>query len=231
MTKLRVRLFAGLRERAGSGELLTDWSEGMTLGSLKARLEASHPELGSLGFVRGVIGTEYAPDERAVGPQDEVSLLPPVSGGAPGVEFGVFEIHSEPLDVAAAQARVAHESCGAVVTFTGMTRATNRGQQVARLDYEAFEAMAASEMARIFRECRESFDSETDPERALRLYCAHRTGTVGVGEPSVVIAAASPHRELAFGAARFLIDELKRSVPLWKKECYADGHHWIGDRS
>lgn len=231
MTQLRVRLFAGLRERAGSGELLADWAEGMTLGALKEQLETRYPELGSLGHVRGVIGTEYAPDGRSVGAEDEVSLLPPVSGGAPGVEFGVFEIHEGALDVADAQARVAHESCGAVVTFTGMTRATNRGQPVVRLDYEAFHAMAATEMERIFRECRDTFESESDPERALRLYCAHRTGTVGVGEPSVVIAAASPHRDVAFRAARFLIDELKRSVPLWKKECYADGHHWIGDRS
>lgn len=231
MSKLRVRLFAGLRERAGAGEVSLDWSPGLTLADLKERLESTHPELGALGHVRGVIGTEYAPDEREVAAGDEVSLLPPVSGGAPGVELGVFEIHEDPLDVAAAQARVAHPSCGGIATFTGTTRATNRGKDVVRLDYEAFEAMARTEMERIFRSCREELDSESDPDRALRLYCAHRTGTVGVGEPSVIIAAASPHRDLAFRAARYLIDELKRSVPLWKKECYADGHEWIGDRS
>ena len=142
---------------------------------------------------------------------------------------GVFELSAEPIDVGALYARVVHSSCGAVVTFTGTTRDHNRGQDVQKLDYEAFEAMSGPEMARIFDECRERFSG--DESTLLRMLCVHRVGTVGVGEPSVVIAVASPHRAQAFEAARFLIDTLKERLPVWKKEVYSDGHHWIGDRS
>ena len=98
-----------------------------------------------------------------------------------------------------------------------------------RLEYEAFEEMTAPEMARIFARCRAKV--ATAPDRELRMLCQHRVGAVEVGEPSVVIAVASPHRDGAFEACRFLIDELKRSMPIWKKEVYADGQQWVGDRS
>lgn len=215
------------------------------MGDLKAELARRRPELGSLAHVAGVVGTSYAPDTTRIDPGDEVALLPPVSGGS-GVpqgsggsdyESGVFRLCAEPLDIAALGAEVAHPTCGALITFTGMTRDTNRGQQVERLDYEAFTAMAGPEMERIFADCRLQFGSGSeeagqDPAtRRLRMLCAHRTGTVGVGEPSVVIAVASPHRDTAFAAARHLIDTLKERLPVWKKEVYGDGHHWIGDRS
>jgi MoaE-MoaD fusion protein len=229
--QLTVRLFAVLRERAGAECLhLDDLPDDLDVGGLKAILAERHPELGPLEHVAGVIGTDYVRDDRLLAGGDEVALLPPVSGGS-GLEYqaGVFELRAEPLDPGALQARVQAPSCGAVVGFTGVTRQRNRGQDVSRLDYEAFEAMAGPEMARIFAECRERFaDGE---ERALRMLCVHRTGTVAVGEPSIVIAVASPHREAAFLAAKFLIDTLKQRLPVWKKEVYGDGHHWIGDRS
>lgn len=115
-------------------------------------------------------------------------------------------------------------------TFTGTTREHNRGKRVVRLEYEAFEAMTGPEMARIFERCRRELDADA-ASRALRMLCQHRVGVVEVGEPSVVIAVASPHRDLAFRACRFLIDELKASLPVWKKEIYPDGEHWIGERS
>ncbi len=215
------------------------------MGDLKAELARRRPELGSLAHVAGVVGTSYAPDTTVIGSGDEVALLPPVSGGCGGsggpevgdYERGVFRLCAEPLDIAALGAEVAHPSCGALITFTGMTRETNRGQSVERLDYEAFTAMAGPEMERIFADCLEqhgpgSAAPARDPAtRRLRMLCAHRTGTVGVGEPSVVIAVASPHRDSAFAAARHLIDTLKERLPVWKKEVYGDGHHWIGDRS
>lgn len=229
---LRVRLFAALRERAGRDELLlAGLPDELDLGGLKRELARRHPELGDLAHVAGVVGTEYAGDERPLAPGDEVALLPPVSGGSgeDDLEAGRFELSGEPLDPGAAQARVAHPACGAIVLFTGTTRESNRGQDVVRLDYEAFHAMAGPEMARIFAECRERFGG--DAARRLRMLALHRTGTVGVGDPSVVIAVASPHRDAAFLAARFLIDTLKERLPVWKKEVYGDGHHWIGDRS
>ncbi|MEM7311366.1 MAG: molybdenum cofactor biosynthesis protein MoaE [Planctomycetota bacterium] len=241
--QLRIRLFAGLRERAGADELTVDGlPDELDVAGLKRLLEERHPELGTLGHVRGVVGTSYVPDGTVLAEGDEVALLPPVSGGAPedeALERGIFELSSEALDAAGCQRRVEHPSCGAVVCFTGLTRDRNRGQDVDRLDYEAFGEMAGAEMARIFAACRARFGPDR-PDRAegfepadyrLRMLTQHRTGTVRVGEPSVIIAVASPHRDAAFGAARFLIDELKASVPLWKKECYAAGHHWIGDRS
>jgi molybdopterin synthase catalytic subunit len=166
----------------------------------------------------------------------ELALLPPVSGGAPeadAFELGVFELSAGPLDPGDCQRRVAHPACGAIVLFTGTTRATNREREVVRLEYEAFEAMAGPEMGRIFARCRERFGDVDGrrTERRLRMLCVHRTGTVGVGEPSVVVAVASPHRLQAFEACRFLIDELKRSLPVWKREVYPDGRHWVGDRS
>ncbi len=232
--ELVVRLFASLRERAGGEELhLSDLPADLDLAGLKRELERRHPELGDLGHVRGVLGTRYVPDDTPLGDAGEVALLPPVSGGSGAEEAalvrGIFELLSDPLDPLACQRRVSHESCGAAVVFTGTTRDTNRGKEVRRLDYEAFEAMSGPEMERIFADCVERFGD--DGERRLRMLCQHRVGVVEVGEPSVVIAVASPHRDAAFLACRFLIDELKTRLPVWKREVYGDGHHWIGDRS
>ena len=214
----------------------------LDVSGLKRELATQHPELGDLSFVRGVIGTNYVSDETRIAPGDELSLLPPVSGGAPdddeALEAGVFELVGEPIDQAACAARVAHPSCGANLVFTGSTRESNRGREVTRLDYDAFEEMSGPEMQRIFRECRAEFGTEGRPgeegfqaERRLRMLCQHRTGVVEVGAPSVVIAVASPHRDTSFEACRFLIDTLKARLPVWKKEFYTEGDHWIGDRS
>jgi MoaE-MoaD fusion protein len=235
--KLTVRLFAALAERAGTRALVLEGlPDALTLGELKREIERQHPAVGTLAHVAGVVGTQYAKDDRVIQAADDVSLLPPVSGGAPdtdeALERGVFELSSEPIDASACQRRVAHPACGAITLFTGTTRDLNRGQRVVRLDYEAFDAMTGPEMARIFERCLAALRSEAaSPEVRVRMLCVHRVGTVTVGEPSVVIAVASPHREAAFRACRFLIDELKQTLPIWKKEIYADGHHWIGDRS
>jgi molybdopterin synthase catalytic subunit len=237
--RLAVRLFAVLRERAGTARLvLDDLPAGLDVAGLKRELALRHPELGDLGAVRGVLGTRYVPDATPLDGAEELALLPPVSGGsgdaekegeAAALERGLFELSPRHLDVGACFQRVSHPACGAVCLFTGTTRATNRGQAVTHLEYEAFEAMAGPEMARIFARCRET--SGGVGGELLRMLCVHRTGTVSVGEPSVVIAVASPHRDAAFRAGRFLIDELKASLPVWKKEHYQGGAHWVGDRS
>jgi len=237
--QITVRLFAGLRERAGAERLtLERLADGLDVAGLKRALEQRHAELGPLAGVRGVLGTRYVHDGTPLEDGQEVSLLPPVSGGSSpreALEEGVFEISGEELDPAAIRRRLASARCGAIVLFTGTTRATNRGKRVERLDYEAFAAMAETEMGAIFAECNARFGpaaAGSEPEsRALRMLAVHRTGTVRVGDPSIVIGVASPHRDAAFQACRFLIDQLKERVPLWKKEVYADGHHWIGERS
>lgn len=232
---LSVQLFASLRARAGRAVIeLHGLPDELDVGALKRELERRHPELGALDHVRGVIGTNYVRDDTRLARGELVSLLPPVSGGAPQSDaelaLGVFELCAEHIDGALAAARVAHPNCGAVCSFVGATRDHNRGRRVVRLEYEAFEAMTGPEMARIFERCRTEHAADAEA-RALRMLCLHRVGVVEVGEPSVVIAVASPHRDLAFRACRFLIDELKQSLPIWKKEIYADGEHWIGDRS
>ena len=232
--KVTVRLFALLRERAGRSEIdLEGLPERLDVAELKRELERRVPALGSLARVRGAVGTAYVPDSRPLADGESVSLIPPVSGGAADraedLARGVFELCDRPLAPASALERVRDAACGAVATFTGTTRAVNGGKTVVRLEYEAFEAMTGPEMQRIFERCRAAV--ATSEERALRMIVLHRVGVVGVGEPSVAIAVASPHRDAAFAACRFLIDELKRSLPIWKKEVYADGAAWIGERS
>jgi molybdopterin synthase catalytic subunit/molybdopterin converting factor small subunit len=238
--KIVVRLFAGLRERSGAERLELEVEEGLDLAGLKRELERRRPELGPLAGVRGVLGTSYVPESTRLAAGSEVALIPPVSGGSgrgdeAALRAGVFELSAAPLEPEAARARVARRTCGGTLVFVGSARERNRDKDVVRLDYEAFASMAEAEMRRIFGACRERFGppsapAGTDPA-ALELFMLvqHRTGRVEVGEPSVVVAVASPHRDAAFKAARFLIDALKRSVPLWKKELYADGGHWIGE--
>jgi molybdopterin synthase catalytic subunit len=233
--RLTVQLFASLRERAGRAQLELDGlPDDLDVRALKRELASRAPELGSLDVVRAVIGTRYVGDDTRLTDGSSVALLPPVSGGGHDSDGdlarGVFELSRDPLDVALAHKRVVHPSCGGVCAFTGSTREHNRGKRVVRLEYEAFDAMTGPEMARIFERCRAELEADAGP-RALRMLVQHRVGVVEVGEPSVVIAVASPHRDLAFRACRFLIDELKASLPVWKKEIYPDGEHWIGERS
>lgn len=242
--KIRLLLFAGLRERAGTEALEVELDNGLDLAGVKRELERRFPAWGSLEHVRGVLDRAYVRDDAVPSEGCELALIPPVSGGAPrgdvgdeaaeaALRRGVFELCSEPLDAARAQARVGHASCGAICVFAGCTRDNNRGESVVRLEYEAYDAMTEPEMARIFERCVHEFGDPDGmrPDLALRMLCQHRTGIVEIGEPSVVIAVASPHRVAAFSACRYLIDELKKTLPVWKKEIYPDGHHWIGDRS
>ena len=235
--RVRVRLFAGLRERAGAGELELELAPASTVADLKRALEARVPALAPLAGVRVALDRTYASEDASIGDAREVALIPPVSGGSGergespedrALAEGVVELCAEPLDAAAAQRRVEHRSFGAVVLFSGLARDESRGRSVLRLEYEAYEAMLAPEMARIFARCRET--CAATPERRLRMLVVHRTGVVPIGEAAVVVAVASPHRDAAFQAARFLIDELKRSLPVWKRECYPGGEAWIGDR-
>ncbi len=231
---LTLRLFAGLRERAGRERLLlTHLPDGLDVAGLKRHVEQRHPELGSLESALAVLGTEYIAETTRLTAGSELALLPPVSGGAPdsdqALERGVFELCTKPLDVEAARVRIGHAAQGAQIVFVGTARDFSRGKSVLCLEYEAFEAMTTPQMARIFHACRD----ELGPERArgLRMLCLHRVGVVPVTEPAVVIAVSSPHRAEAFLACRFLIDELKRSLPIWKKEVYQDGAAWLGERS
>lgn len=230
--ELTLCFYAALRERAGGARLgCAGLPEGLTVFELKRELERRHPQLGSLAHVRAVLEQRYVPEETPLRDGQEVHLLPPVSGGQGEAPPGDrFVLSPTPLDPAAWLAAVAEPGLGGQCLFVGSVRDSNRGRPVVRIDYEAFEAMAGPEMQRIFEECHQSLDPERRPERRLRLAVAHRIGAVEVGQPAVVVAAASPHRDSAFAACRFLIDTLKQRLPIWKHERYPDGSCWIGDR-
>ncbi len=205
-----VRLFAGLRERAG-------WSqrdiEAATVADVWSTLGLGDEPAGLLYAVN----QRYAPRETVLAEGDEVAVIPPVSGGA-------FLLSDEPLSLERVVEEVRDERAGAIATFTGTTRLTSRGRTVLQLDYEAYEGMAESVMAEIGEEIRRRYD-------LCAVAIHHRTGRVGIGETSVVIAVSAPHRADALAACQDAIDALKERVPLWKKESYEGGEEWIGHGS
>ncbi len=133
---------------------------------------------------------------------------------------GFFEITTEPLDVGAIARRVVPESCGAIVTLDGFVRQFTKGRETLYLEYEGYQPMALKEMEKLIVRAHEEFE-------IANVGIVHRLGKLEIGETSVVISVASPHRRAAFEACEWLIKELKRTVPIWKKEVYADGETWI----
>jgi MoaE-MoaD fusion protein len=203
-----VKLFAGLRERAGFSERELD---GVT------RVADVWPALGLGDEPPGLlyaVNKEYADRNRELAEGDEVALIPPVSGGA-------FLLSEEPLSVEAVVREVETEEAGAVAAFVGTTRLHSRGRTVQHLEYEAYTGMAEKVMAEIAEALKGGYDLS---EIAIH----HRVGRVGIGETSVVIAVSAPHRHDALAACRDAIDTLKQQVPLWKKEVYEGGEEWIG---
>jgi MoaE-MoaD fusion protein len=206
-----VKLFAGLRERAGWSERELDGVA--TVADVWPRLEIGEEPQGLLYAVN----KEYAERERPLEAGDEVAVIPPVSGGA-------FVLSAEPLRLQAAVEEVQDEHAGAIATFVGTTRRESRGRTVMHLDYEAYAGMAERVMEDIAGELAARY-------RLCRISIHHRVGRVGIGETSVVIAVSAPHRHDALSACRDAIDTLKERVPLWKKEVYDGGEQWIGQGS
>jgi MoaE-MoaD fusion protein len=208
--KVAVKLFAALREQAGTRQRVVELGDG-------AAVEDVWPALGLGDEPSGLVyAVNRAYVERSVplADGDEVAVIPPVSGGA-------YRLSDEPLSLERVAAEVASDDAGAIATFVGTTRARSRGRDVIRLEYEAYEGMAEAEMERIARDLRERHD-------VIDVAIHHRVGPVEIGETSVVIAVSAAHRAAAFDACREAIDTLKKSVPLWKKELYAGGEEWIG---
>jgi molybdopterin synthase catalytic subunit len=206
-----VRLFAGLRERAGVARLELDGVA--RVGDVWGKLDLGDEPSGLMYAVN----REYADRDAPVQDGDEVALIPPVSGGD-------FRIGEEPLDVDRAAAEVETPDAGAVVTFVGTVRRHSRDREVEYLDYEAFEEMAEPMLARLGDELAAKHD-------ICKIAVHHRIGRVEIGEASIVIAVSAPHRAAAFDACREAIDTLKETIPLWKKEVYAGGEEWIGQGS
>jgi molybdopterin synthase catalytic subunit len=212
--RVRVRLFAALRELAGTSERELELPEGACVADVWRRM----PELGTEpeGLLYA-LNQEYVKPDRELADGDELAVIPPVSGGA-------FRLTSDRIDLGAVVAEVADDQAGAVATFVGTTRAHSRGRAVEYLEYEAYEGMAEQEMARIAEELKSRYD-------LCAVAVTHRVGRVEIGETSVAIAVSAPHRADALAACKDAIDTLKQTVPLWKKEVYEGGEEWIGKGS
>jgi molybdopterin synthase catalytic subunit len=222
---VKARLFARLREQAGTEVETMELPAGSTVADVYEALRRAHPTLEpDRAAVRAALNQEFADWGAAVKDGDEVAFIPPVSGGTHGVGV-LFELTNRPLDSKRMETAVAHKGAGAICTFTGIVRDSSRGQSVTHLDYEAYGEMAVAQMRRIGDEIAERW-----PE--ARVAMAHRTGSLEIGEASVVVSVSSPHRAEAIAACKWGIDRLKESVPIWKKEHAADGTYWIeGDQA
>ena len=206
--RVKVRLFAGLRERAGWGERELDGVS--RVGDVWSTLGLG-PEPEGLLYA---VNKEYADGEHELADGDEVAIIPPVSGGS-------FRLSADALSLDAAVDEVRDERAGAIATFVGTTRVASRGRTVHHLEYEAYEGMAENVMAEIAASLQERYD-------LCEVAIHHRVGRVEIGDASVVIAVSAAHRQDALAACKDAIDALKEQVPLWKKEVYEGGEEWIG---
>ena len=198
--------------------------EGTTVAALVERLRngAAHPVWSSLAVA---VNREYAAASAVLHEGDEVALLPPVSGGVDGADATpIVSLTRARIDRDALVATLQQPRDGAVVVFDGIVRDNTRGRKTLYLEYESYEEMALAEMQKMAREAGERFAVD-------RVGVVHRLGRLEVGESSIVIVVTSAHRAAAFDACRWLIDTLKRTVPVWKKEHFADGAVWTDGES
>lgn len=212
--KIELLFFGAARDLAGVHQASEELPEGETLGSLCLKVLDRFPSLGQIaGSLLLAVNQEIAGPAKILCEGDEVAFLPPVSGGE---EQLLCQMTRETIDAAALAASLKTPSDGAVVLFEGIVRNNSDGRETLYLEYEAYDPMALREMDVISREAREKFPIG-------RLAMVHRTGRLEIGETSVAIAVASPHRAAAFEACRYAIDQLKRRAPIWKKEHFPGG--------
>jgi MoaE-MoaD fusion protein len=219
---IRVLFFAHLRERCGVRETVLELPAGARVEEARTELRHRYEGLGGEPL-RVAVNQVYVDNTHPLRDNDELALIPPVSGGAPGDERSraVYRVTDEAIDAAALLSAVADPRAGASVLFVGSTRQDNEGRVVERLEYEAYREMAGAEMAAIGDDIARRWP-------VIAVAMVHRLGVVVVGEVSVAVAVSAPHRAEAFAACRYGIDTLKARVPIWKKEHYQGGAVWIG---
>jgi molybdopterin converting factor subunit 1 len=224
--RIRVLFFGLLKDICGRADELLELPEGATTGSVFDHYANAFPRLremaASIVLARN---HEFSNAAQPIFDGDEVALLPPVSGGAysshiEDPEGHLFAITRDPLDARAIEAQILEGFDGAIVTFAGVVRNNTRGRGTLRLEYECYEPMAIRKMAEIGREIAGQF-------AISRIAMLHRLGTLEIGEASVIVMVAAPHRKPAFDAALEGINRLKKLVPVWKKEFFADGEVWV----
>jgi molybdopterin synthase catalytic subunit/molybdopterin converting factor small subunit len=208
--RVRVRLFAGLRERVGMGENELELPEGARARDVWDVLQLG-PEPAGLAYA---VNRQYVDRDHGLEDGDELAIIPPVSGGA-------FRLVEGPIDVQAVLKEVETDEAGAIASFVGTVRAHSRDRDVVQLEYEAYEGMAEEVMGQLAAALKVKYD-------LCEVAITHRVGRVEIGEASVVIAVSAPHRQDALAACAEAIDTLKNTAPLWKKEVYEGGEEWIG---
>jgi molybdopterin synthase catalytic subunit len=248
---VRVLFFGAARDVVGQTKVDVSLKRNSTAASAFEEVLEKFPKLRRFGrSLLFAVNQEYAAADREVKDGDELAVFPPVSGGS-GVDpetrrygdaetgtAGVspastlkateaerkthdfFELTTEAIDVGAVARRVVLPECGATVTLDGYAREWTKGRQTLHLIYEAYAPMAQRELERLGREAHERFE-------IAHIGIVHRTGRLEIGETSVVIAVSAPHRRTAFEACEWAIRELKRTVPIWKKEIFEDGEVWV----
>jgi len=214
---IRVLFFGAARDAVGANQMELALEAPATVSSafqsLKERFEKLERFGRSLLFA---VNQEYATPDTQLKENDELAVFPPVSGGSQ--DF--FELTTEAIDVGELARRVVLPECGATVTLDGYAREWTKGKRTLYLVYEAYEPMALTEMQRVGAEAHKQFE-------IAHIGIVHRTGRIEIGETSVVIAVGAPHRRAAFQACEWAIKELKRTVPIWKKEIFENGEEWV----
>jgi molybdopterin synthase catalytic subunit len=224
---VRLLFFGAARDEAGTDETELALADLADMVAARAAIFARYPTL-QTRFGRSLllaVNQTYVPADTLISDGDELAVFPPVSGGVdeaptetPSADF--FELTNEPIDVGAVARRVVRNECGATVTLDGYVREWTKGRRSLYLEYEGYAPMALKEMERLGRQAHEQFEIS-------HLGIVHRLGRLEIGETSVVISVGAPHRRAAFAACEWAIKELKRTVPIWKKEFYEDGSMWV----
>lgn len=228
--QVKVQYLGMLRELAARETEVVEARNDATLGELYAGLQQQIPQLREFRqAIALAVNYEYSGSERVLREGDEVALIPPVSGGSPPVAASTQSpvtqttehaaLVRQPIDRQAIYTGIQKPDDGAVVVFDGIVRNQTRGRRTLYLDYTAYEPMALQQMEQLGQRALADF-------KIRDVWIVHRLGRLEIGETSVYIAVASPHRAAAFEACRWVIDTLKKTVPIWKKEFFADGAVW-----
>lgn len=239
--QVRVLFFGAARDATQQNEVVLKLKGGLKASDAFEQIVAAYPGLRRFGrSLLFAVNQEYAPLTQTIEDGDELAILPPVSGGSgeskpnqprnalgplpepdtPTASLDFFELTTAPIDVGAIARRIVLPQCGATVTLDGYAREWTRGRRTLYLVYEAYDAMALGQLRRLAEKAHQQFE-------IAHVAIVHRTGRVEIGETSVVISVSAIHRHPAFEACEWLIRELKRTVPIWKKEVFEDGEVWV----